>query len=52
MGICPLPPEGQNMWPRVLLEVGTICTEKSVACRLGFRICLKLSLVHFNKRYL
>ena len=51
MGICPLPPEGQNMWPRVLLEVGTICTEKSVACRLGVQDLAK-SLVHFNKRYL
>ena len=34
IGRGPLPPEGQNKWLRALLEVGTICTGKPVACRL------------------
>ena len=34
MGIRPLPPEGQNMWPRALLEVGTI-SQRNLLRRLG-----------------
>ena len=34
IGRGPLPPEGQNKRLRALLEVGTICTGKPVACRL------------------